>query len=118
VPGANPVQQVVNDFVLEPVADGTSHSRRTHPPLLSKHPKRLGHGILRPAQRGGEITDADPRRPVQNEQNLEAVGVRQQIEALSPAGRVDIGQCRCRTLDLRLVPRLDHDSNLIEEATQ
>ncbi len=42
---------------------------------------------------------------MQYEENLQAVGVGKQIEALCPAGRVDIGQCRGRTLDLRLGSR-------------
>src|SRR5215213_4709200 len=97
--GADSVQQLMDDLVLEPVADLSAGPRRTHPALLPKHPKRLGYRIFRPSERRGEITDADPRRPVQAQQDLQPVGIRQQIETQGPAGGVDVGQRRRRTLD-------------------
>jgi hypothetical protein len=108
VPGADPVQQVVHDFVFEPVADEPADPRRTDPPLLPQHAQRLGDRVLRSAKRSREVADANPRRAVQNEQYLQAVGIGEQIEALGPAGRVNVGQRRRRTLDLHLVTRLFH----------
>lgn len=94
VPSSDPVQQVVHDFVVKPIADDPADPRRAHPSLLPQHPKRLRHGVFRPAQRDGEVADTDPRRAVQAEQDLQPIGVRQQVEALGPEARVDIGQRR------------------------
>jgi hypothetical protein len=92
VPGADPVQQVVHDLVVQAVAHGPAHARRAHPALLPEHAKRLGHSIFRSTKRGGEITDADTWRAMKAQEDLQPVRVRQQIESLSPHGRVDVGQ--------------------------
>jgi hypothetical protein len=115
VPRADPVQQVVHDLVLQPVAHGPAHPGGTHPTLLPEHPKRLGDSVFRSAQRGGEVADADARGAVKAEQDFQSMGVGEQIEALGPAADVDISQRRRRAVDLVLVAGLGHYSNLILE---
>src|SRR5882724_1657386 len=80
VSGANPMQQVVHDLVLEAVADGTAHPRRTHPSLLPQHPQRLGDRVLRSTQRRSQVANADPGCPVQAQQDLKPIRVREQVE--------------------------------------
>jgi hypothetical protein len=41
VPRADPVQQVMNDLVLQSVAHGSAHPCGAHPTLLPKHSERL-----------------------------------------------------------------------------
>jgi len=40
------VQQVVHDFVFEPVADEPAHPRRGDPALLPQYPQCLGDRVL------------------------------------------------------------------------
>jgi hypothetical protein len=49
---------------------------------------------------------------VQAQQDLKPMRVGEQVEALGPAGGVDIGQGRRHTFGVRLVTGLDHASNL------
>ena len=105
---ADPVQQVVHDLVVEPVADGAPDAGGANPPLLPQHTERLGHSVLRPAQRGRKVADADARRAVQAEQNLQTVRILQEVESLGPHSGVDVRQRRRRTLDLWLIPWLIH----------
>lgn len=100
VPGTDPVQQFVHDLVLEPVTHCAPDTGGADPALLAKDPKCLGHRIFRAAEGDREITDENARCPVQDEQDLETVGVGEQIEAPGPRGGVDIDQCRCRPLHL------------------
>ena len=86
----DPVQQVVNGLVVEVVTHLTADPRRGHPPLLTKHPESLRDGVLRPPDRLRQLADADARNPVQAQQDLQPVGVRQQIETLRPAADVHI----------------------------
>src|SRR5215208_2619567 len=101
-------------FIFEPVAGGPAHARRTHPALLPEYAQRLGNRVLRSAEHRSEVPDANAGRTVQNEQYLEPVGIREQVESLGPACGVNVGQRRRRALDLRLVARLDHGSNLAQ----
>lgn len=97
---ADPMEQFVHDLVFEPVAHGTADTGRTDPALLAEDPKSLRYGVFRAPERNGEITDEDPRRPVQDEQDLQPVRVGQEIEALGPRRGVDINQRSRRPLDL------------------
>jgi hypothetical protein len=112
VSGTDPVQQIMHDLIVQPVAHDAADTRGADPSLLAEHAKRLGHSVFRPTERCREIADTDPRRAVQSEQDLQTVGVRQQIEALGPTGRVDVGQRRRRAFDLCLVPGPAHGPNL------
>src|SRR5690349_780254 len=44
--GADPVQQLVHDLVLEPVAHLAARAGGTDPALLPKHPKRLRYRVF------------------------------------------------------------------------
>ena len=94
MPGTDPVQQLVHDLVLEPVADLAADTGGTHPALLPKDPKCLRDRIFGPSECGRQVADTDPRCPVQAQQDLEPVGILQQVEAQGPARGVDIGQRR------------------------
>jgi hypothetical protein len=100
MPGADPVQQIVHYFVFETVADGTTEPCRADPALLPQYAQRLGDRILRSTECSREVTDANSGCAVQAQQDLQAVGIGKQIEALGPPSGVDVGQRRCRTLDL------------------
>jgi hypothetical protein len=75
VPGADPVQQIVHDLVLEAVADRTALPSGTHPALLTQYSQRLRYRVLRAAQHRGEVAHIDAGSAVQHEQNLQTVGV-------------------------------------------
>jgi hypothetical protein len=113
VPRADPVQQIVHDLVFQPIADQPTHACGGNPALLPQYPQRLGDRVLRAAQRCRQIADANARRAVQDQQYLEAVGVGEQVEALRPSGRVDIGEGRRRLSHRRLITGLRHPSRLI-----
>jgi hypothetical protein len=103
VRGTYPVEQVVHGVVLQPVAHQPADPGRADPALMAQHPKCLRDSIFRAPEGGGEVTDADTGRAMQTKQYLKAVRIGQQVETLSPAPDVHIGQRGRGTLDLRLV---------------
>ena len=84
------MQQVVHGLIIELVLDLAADPSRAHPALLAQNPQRLRDGILRPTHCLGQLTDADSRDSVQAEQDLQPVGVRQEVEALRPSADVDV----------------------------
>lgn len=116
VPRADPVQQVMHDAVVESVAHRPPGPGRTHPTLIPQHPKSLGDRVFRSPEGGGQITDADTRSPVQAEQDLQSVRIREQVETPRPAGRVDVGKRRRRAIDLTLLSVPRHSLNLAQDA--
>jgi hypothetical protein len=120
---ADPMQKIMHDLVLEPITDGTTDPGAGDPALLAQHPKCLGRRVFRPADCSGEIAYADSRLAVQAQQDLEPVGIGEQVEALRPTRGVDVGQRRRRTFDLcrrgamrrGLVTGL-HTCNLVQKA--
>lgn len=93
----------MDGVVLQLVAHQASHSRRGDPSLTPEDGKCLRHGVLRSTQRGRQIADTDAGRPMQAEQDLQSVGVAQQIETLCPPGDVDVRQRRRRSPDRYLI---------------
>jgi hypothetical protein len=106
VPGADPVQQVMHDVVLEPVTHRAADPSGTHPALLAKHPKCLRDGVFRAPYGRSKIADADARRSMQAEQELEPVGIGQQVEPLRPAADVNVRERRRRPSYHRLLTGL------------
>ena len=91
---ADPVQEIVNGVVGEPVVDLAADPRRGDPALLAQDSQRLGHRVLRPPQSLSQLSDTDARHSVQGQQDFESMGIRQQIETLGPPADVHIGE-RC-----------------------
>lgn len=92
VRGADPVQEIVDGVVSKSVVDLPARPRGGYPPLLAQDAQRLRHRILRSPQSLGQLSDTDVRDSVQGQQDLQSVGIGQQIEALGPPVDVHIGQ--------------------------
>lgn len=67
---ADPVQEIVNGVVGEPVVDLAADPRRGDPALLAQDAQRLGHRVLRSPQSLSQLSDTDARHPVQRQQDL------------------------------------------------
>ena len=109
---ANPVQECVNCRVFQLVVDLASDPGCRDPALLAQDAEGLGYRVLGSADGGGQVTDANARDPVQAEQYLEAIRIREQIEALRPPFGVHIGERRHHLM--AVIPGLRHPRNLTQ----
>ena len=108
----DPVQKIVHGRIVESVAHLASDPGRPDPTLLPQDAQGLGHRIFRTAHRDCQLPDTDARNAMQAQQNLQPIGVLQQIETLRPSVDVHIRRRRHNLADL--LPGLRHRRNLAQ----